>query len=102
MASQKTLVDPAESAPDLDSLLDTQETPSQGTDAAARPSARALYVPSPLPMAELKQQLVRGVEEDAASSCPTQRPPPLPSLDKAIDRRLVSIVDDDEANAKRT
>jgi hypothetical protein len=102
MASQTTLVDNAESDPDLDPLLDTQETPGQAADAAARPSGRALYVPPPLPMAELKQQLARAAEEEEASSCPTQRPPPLPSLDKAIDRRLVSCVDSDEATAKKT
>jgi hypothetical protein len=100
MASQRTLVDNAESDPDLDPLLDTQETAAQASEAAARPSARALYVPPPLPMAELKQQLARGADEDAASSCPTQRPPPLPSLEKAIDRRLVSMVDTDEAKVK--
>jgi hypothetical protein len=99
MASQTTLVDNAESAPDLDPLLDTQETRAQGAEAAA--PARALYVPSPLPMAELKQQLARAAEEEEASNCPTLRPPP-PNLEKAIDRRLVSIVDSDEANAKRT
>ena len=127
MASQTTLVDNAESGSDLDPLLDTQETPGQSTDAAAHPSARALYVPSPLPMAELKQQLARAAQEEAASASPTQRPPPPnaapdvmvhalpdpplarielepppPGFEKAIDRRLVSCLDSDEANAKRT
>lgn len=108
----RTLVDGEEAGlatsddPDSDPLLDTQENPAKFTpDDEPRPSARALYVPSPLPMNELKKALLDAAEDDALSAAPTLPPPPhvegsapvdAPALERAIDRRFVSIVDTEE------
>ena len=107
---------------DLDPMLDTQETLAQTAKEAARPSARALYVPSPLPMAELKKALAREAD-DEATAAPTLPPPPRnemaietpldvplgalqpaphappPGLEKKIDQRFVSVVDSEEARS---
>lgn len=108
-------------ASERDPLLDTQETPATAgseRDVPARHSARALYVPSPLPMVELKKRLAQAAEEEAMSAAPTDRPPPMPptpaipiqvsgiahagpmpppDLEKKIDQRFKSVVDSEEA-----
>ena len=108
---------------DLDPMLDTQETLAKTAEAAAaaRPSQKALYVPSPLPMGELKNALARDAVEEATAA-PTLPPPPRgdaslatetplavlhpaaphappPGLERKIDRRFDSVVDSEEARA---
>ena len=107
---------------DLDPMLDTQETLAEAAEALARPSQKALYVPSPLPMGELKKALARDAE-DEATAAPTLPPPsredaallsmetplaalhpaaphaPPPGLERKIDRRFESVVDSEEARA---
>lgn len=123
--ARTTLVDGEEggfgASVDADPMVDTQESLAQTAEAVARPSGKALYVPSPLPMGELKKALARDAEEEATAA-PTLPPPsrndgalsmetplvgvhpsaphaPPPGLERKIDRRFDSVVDSDEARA---